>query len=57
MEKDLMNLKWIEPETRWIMKTFFRRNFDAFTEEARRMANWGVLGADIAGLWVLLQIL
>ena len=52
-----MNLKWIEPETRWIMKTFFRRNFDAFTEEARRMANWGVLGADIAGLWVLLQIL
>jgi len=52
-----MDLKWIEPESRWIMNTFFKRNFDAFTDGARRMVNWLVLGADIVGVWVILSLL
>ena len=52
-----MDLKWIEPESRWIMSTVFRRNFDSFTDEAKRTVNWAVLGTDVLGIWVLLSIL
>ena len=52
-----MDLKWIEPESRWVMKTFFRRDFDAFTDEARKAVNWMVLASDLLGIWVILSIL
>ena len=52
-----MNLKWIEPESRWIMNTIFRRNFDAFTDDARRTVNWAVLATDVLGVWALLSLL
>ena len=49
-----MNLKWIEPESRFLVKLVFKKNFDTFTESAQRNTNWGVLALDIVLLWVLL---
>lgn len=45
-----MELKWIEPESRLIINKLFRRNFDHFTEEAKRTINWSVLIADAAAV-------
>ena len=56
-DKNTMDLKWIEPESRWVMKSLFRRDFDAFTDEARRAVNWMVLASDLLGIWVILSIL
>lgn len=49
-----MNLKWIEPESRLIVNTLFKRNFDAFTDEAKRTVNWSVLIGDVGLVWLLL---
>jgi hypothetical protein len=49
-----MKLKWIEPESRLLMKLLFRRNFDTFTDSAQQTTNWLVLGFDIFVLWLLL---
>jgi len=48
-----MELKWIEPESRFIVQNLFKRNFDAFTEEAKRTVNWSVLIGDVGLVWLL----
>ncbi len=52
-----MDLKWIEPESRLIVNTMFKRNFDGFTDQAKRMVNWGVLIGDVVGAYVLISLL
>lgn len=52
-----MDLKWISPQSRFLMKTLFKRNFDNMTIEAQKNMNTMVLLADIVaiiGLWYLL---
>jgi len=48
-----MQLTWIEPESRFLIKTLFRRNFDTFTQSAQRTTNWMVLGLDILLIWMI----
>jgi len=49
-----MQLKWIEPESRLLMRLVFSRNFNGFTDQAQRTVNWLVLALDVlAGLGLL----
>ena len=52
-----MNLKWIEPESRFLIGFLFRRKFDGMTDSAKRIINWGVLGLDVGSAWILLALL
>jgi hypothetical protein len=52
-----MDLKWIEPESRFIINSLLKRDFDAFTDEAKRTVNWSVLIGDVAAVVVLLSLL
>lgn len=53
-----MELKWIEPQSRWMVRVLFRRNFDGFTDSARVRINWAVLLWDvILAYWALGLIL
>lgn len=48
-------LSWIESHSRWVLRAFFRRNLDTFSEDARRVANWAVLIGDVLLIWTLLK--
>jgi len=52
-----MNLKWIEPESRLIINRIFGRDFDGFTDQAKRTVNRFVLAGDAFALWVLITLL
>ncbi|MCH9046184.1 MAG: hypothetical protein IIA40_08750 [SAR324 cluster bacterium] len=52
-----MDLKFIEPQSRWVMKTLFRRDFDAFVDSAKRRVNWSMLLWDIIIVYFLAQLL
>ena len=52
-----MELKWIEPESRFIMKTLFKRDFESFTDGAKKTINWGVLIGDVVAVWLLVSLL
>ena len=52
-----MDLKWIEPESRLIVNTLFKRDFDGFTDEAKRKVNWAVLIGDFVGFYLLVSLL
>ena len=51
------DLKWIEPESRFLTKSFLKRDLEVMTDSARRAINWGVLALDVAVIYILLQIL
>jgi len=48
-----MHLPWIAPESRFLVKILFKRNFDHFSDGAQSTTNWIVLGLD---LWLLFLI-
>lgn len=52
-----MDLKFIEPQSRWVMKTLFRRDFDSFVDSAKRRVNWSMLLWDIIIVYFLVQLL
>ncbi len=51
----MWQLKWIEPQSRWVIRTLFKRNFDGFVESAQRNVNWAMLGWDVLLGYVLLR--
>jgi hypothetical protein len=48
-------LRWMEPQSRWMLRTLLRRNLDVMTDSARRTLNWGVLALDIFAVYLLLE--
>ncbi len=54
---DFLYLPFMERQSRWVIRTLFRRNFDTFTEPARRRINWAMLLWDIILVYVIIQIL
>ena len=52
-----MELKFMEPQARFVMNSLFRRNYNTFTDGARRVVNWSVLIGDVAVAYLLLQII
>jgi hypothetical protein len=53
----MWELKFIEPQSRWVMRVLFRRNFDAFVDSAKRRINWAMLLWDVIIAYLLLQFL
>ena len=53
----MLDLKFMEPQSRWLMRTLFKRDFDTFVESAKRRINWAMLLWDVIILYVLAQIL
>jgi len=49
-----MQLKIMEPQSRFVVNVLFRRNFNTFSEEARKGVNWVMLGLDLALVALLL---
>ena len=52
-----MQLKIMEPQSRVVMQTLFRRSFDSFTDAAQRTTNWAMLIGDVVLVIVLLNLL
>ena len=50
-------MKFMEPQSRLIVDKVFKRNFDAFTDEAKSKINWLMLIGDALGLYILLNLL
>ena len=53
----MFELKWIEPQSRWVIRTLFGRNFDAFTHGAKKRINWAMLLWDLIIAYALLQLI
>lgn len=45
-----MNLKWIRPQSRFIMKNIFKRNYDLLTSAGQNNVDKLVLAGDIVVL-------
>ena len=50
------DLRWIEPQSRWVLRTFFKRDLAVMTDSARRTTNWTFLILDALLLYVLLRL-
>ena len=46
-------MQWLAPQSRFILKTFFKRNYDVLSSNGQTMVNRMVLGVDIAALIAL----
>jgi hypothetical protein len=53
----MLELKFMEPQSRWVIRVLFRRNFDAFTDSAKVRVNWAMLLWDVIIVWLLIQYL
>jgi hypothetical protein len=53
----MWELRFMEPQSRWVMRVVFRRNFDAFVDSAKRTVNWAMLLWDAIILYGLLLLL
>ena len=53
----MLDLKFMEPQSRWVIRTLFRRDFDGFIEPAKRRINWAMLLWDLIIVYLLLQLL
>ena len=56
-DRAMFELKFMEPQSRWVMRVLFRRNYDAFVERAKRTVNWAMLLWDVIIVYLLLQLL
>ena len=46
-------MQWLAPQSRFILKTFFKRNYDVLSSNGQTMVNRMMLGVDIAALIAL----
>ena len=53
----MWDLKWIEPQSRWVIRTLFKRDFESFIAPAKRRVNWAMLLWDLILLHLLAQML
>jgi hypothetical protein len=51
-----MDMKWMEPQSRW-MTRLLGRDFDAFYDSAKRKTNWLMLLLDIGLVLLLIKLL
>ncbi len=47
-------MRWIEPQSRFVIDTILKRKFSTFSDSARNTVNWLMLAVDVLVLlWVL----
>ncbi len=47
-------MNWLAPQSRFVLQTFFKRNYDVMNPSAQKMINWMMLAADVILLALLL---
>ena len=52
-----MEPKFLEPQSRWMVNTLFKRNFDTFVDSAKTRVNWMVLAGDVVAGYILLRLI
>ena len=52
-----MDLKFMEPQSRFLLRVLAKRNYDAFNDSSKRVTNWMVLLGDIAAVILLIELL
>ena len=52
----MMDLRFMDAQSRWVMRVLFKRNFDAFVDSAKRTVNWAMLLWDVIILYALIQL-
>ena len=50
-------MQWLAPQSRFLLKNLFKRNYDHLRPGAQKTINWTILGVDVAAIWLLLSIL
>ena len=50
-------MKFMEPQSRFIVDGLFKRKFDSFTDEAKRKINWIMLAGDALAVYILLSLI
>jgi hypothetical protein len=56
-ERTVFDLKFMEPQSRWVVRRLFGRDFDAFAPSSRRRINWAMLLWDlIIAYWLALLL-
>ena len=56
-DRSSMDLKFMEPQSRFVMRSLFKRHFDAFTGQGKRLTNWAMLLWDIVIVIILWKLL
>ena len=46
-------MQWMAPQSRFVLKTFFKRNYDVLSASGQTAVNRVMLGVDIAALIAL----
>ena len=49
-------MNWLAPLSRFVLKTFFKRNYDYLNSGAQKLINWIMLATDVVLLYTLLGI-
>lgn len=52
-----MDPKFLEPQSRWMVKTLFQRDFDTFVDSAKTKVNRIVLVADVVMAYILFRLI
>ena len=50
-----MDPKFMAPQSRWVIKTLFKRDFDTFIDSAKTRVNQTVLAADVVLAMILIR--
>ncbi|MGK5093813.1 hypothetical protein WDW89_17600 [Deltaproteobacteria bacterium TL4] len=49
-------MKWLVPQSRFLIKTLFKRNYDTMSTQAQKVIETVVLGIDLASILLLLTL-
>lgn len=52
-----MDPKFLEPQSRWMIKTLFKRDYDSFVDSAKTRVNRMVLVADVVMGYLLFRLI
>ena len=49
-------MNWLAPQSRFVLKTFFKRYYEYLNSGAQKLINWIMLATDVVLLYTLLGI-
>ena len=49
-------MDWLAPQSRYVLRTFFRRNYDFLNAGTQKMVNWLMLATDLVLIYILLGV-
>ena len=49
-------MDWLAPQSRYVLRNFFRRNYDYLNAGTQKMVNWLMLATDLVLIYILLGV-